>query len=106
MENLIFYGRKSERGRYEKDIDYYLVEESISEEYTDMLRYGIRIEQSLLYPGSGKTMEMRQLNNVFYHYDEADSFMRALMKEKVPPDNLKTYIDGYIMQQVSQNAFI
>lgn len=100
MENLIFYGRKSERGRYERDVDYYLVEESISEEYTDMLRYGIRIEQALLYPGGGKTMEMRQLNNVFYSYDEADSFMRMLMSETVLPDSLKTYIEGYVMQRV------
>ncbi len=100
MENLIFYGRRSERGRYERDVDYYLVEESISEEYTDMLRYGIRIEQAVMYPGGGKTMEMRQLNNVFYRYDEADRFMRALMRETVLPDKLRAYIERYVLQKM------
>lgn len=100
MENLIYYGRRCERGKYEREIDYYLVEENVSEKYTDMIRYGIRIEQTVLYPGGGKTMDMRQLNNVFYRYDEADAFVRQLMKETAVPESLRNRVESYISRKI------
>ena len=100
LENLIFYGRRCERGKYERELDYYLVEENISEEYTDMIRYGIRIEQTVLYPGGGKTIDMRQLNNVFYSYDEANAFMRQLMNETAVPESLRNRVESYITHKM------
>ena len=100
LENLIFYGRRCERGKYERELDYYLVEENISEEYTDMIRYGIRIEQTVLYPGGGKTIDMRQLNNVFYRYDEANAFMRQLMNETAGPESLRNRVESYITHKM------
>lgn len=101
MENIIFYGRKQESGKREKNIDYYLIEESVREEYTDMIRYGIRIVETMIYPGGSKTIDMKQLNNVFYRYDDADTFMRLLMRENVVPDRLRTYVEKYIMQKMT-----
>lgn len=98
MENVIFYGRKSS-GK-EQIVDYCLIEESIGEGSTGMHRYGIRIISARIFHGGGKTVDMKQLNNVFYRYNDADEFMRSLMNHNVLPEELNAYVQDYIAQRI------
>lgn len=98
MENVIFYGRKSEKSKKNQTVDYYMIEENIGEPYMGMYRYGIRIVAEQIFDGGGKTIDMKQLNNVFYRYNDADEFMHELMERKAMPNELCTYVDKYIIQ--------
>jgi len=97
MENIIFYGRKQEQ---ELTLDYYMIEEDIGGDYIDMSSYGVRIEGTRLYPGGGKTVEMKQLNNIFYKYVDADIFIRKIMNSNVTPLILHEVVKEYIAENV------
>ena len=47
-----------------------MIEEQIGSNYIDMSSYGVRIVETVVYPGGGKTIEMKQLNNIFYKYSK------------------------------------
>ena len=100
MESLIFYGGSCEKGKQEIQLEYYLVEESVSSQYTDMIRYGIRAVQTVIYPGGGKTVDMKQLNNVFYKREDADEFMKSIIKKRIIPDRLNNYVESYITSRI------
>ncbi len=97
MENIIFYGRKQDE---ELTLDYYMIEEEIGGSYIDMSGYGVRIVETKIYAGGGKTVEMKQLNNIFYKYVDADIFIRRIMKNGVKPMTLRESVDEYIEQSV------
>ncbi len=97
MESVIFYGRKQEQ---ELVLDYYMIEEEIGGNYIDMSSYGVRIVGTRIYPGGGKTVEMKQLNNIFYKYVDADVFLRGIMKKNVVPKMLDEAVESYIEESV------
>ena len=100
MENIIFYGRKQEKGKQELILDYYMIEEEIGSDYIDMSSYGVRVVCTSIYPGGGKTIEMKQLNNIFYKYVDADVFIRKIMESSVGPATLREVVDDYITESV------
>lgn len=98
MENIIFYGRKQDLGKLV--MDYYMIEEQIGSEYIDMSSYGVRIVETRIYPGGGKTIDMKQLNNIFYKYVDADVFIRRIMNEMITPRELESAVNDYISENV------
>lgn len=99
MENIIFYGRKLDGGN--PTLDYYMIEEQIGSEYIDMSSYGVRIVETMVYPGGGKTIEMKQLNNIFYKYVDADIFIRKLMNDNITPIKLENAVNAHIAESVN-----
>lgn len=106
MERLIFYGSSCDKGSREIQLEYYLVEENVSSQYTDMIRYGIRVIQTVIYPGGGKTVDMKQLNNVFYKREDAEEFMKSIIKKRIVPEGLKRYVENYITTRINEAVYV
>lgn len=83
-------------------IDYYIIPESISEAYCDLKCYGIKIQKTVVYAGGGKTVESKQINNVFYRYDDAREFMDVITPKGVEPHNLRETVEKYIIESIDR----
>lgn len=102
MESEMLYKRVNAEEGAEGFIDYYIIPESISEAYCDLKCYGIKIQKTVVYAGGGKTVESKQINNVFYRYDDAQEFMKAITKTCVEPHNLRESVEKYIIESIDR----
>ncbi len=102
MESEILY--KSVNGREIGGglIDYYVIPEHISELYSDLMCYGIKIQKTVMYAGGGKTVESRQINNVFYRYADAEDFLEAIAAKRAEPDALRDEVEKYITESIDR----
>lgn len=70
MKNSILFGTYTQKAHellpYDMILEYYLIEEHLCEEYSELKRYGITIKKTAVYP-DGKTLEeSKTVNDVFY----------------------------------------
>ena len=100
MENEIFYGRAELGHGSGAELEYYLIPESISSEYCDLMCYGIKVKKTTYFEGGGKTVESKQINNVFYRKDDAERFLDIIMRGTVTPATLKDVVEDYITESV------
>ncbi len=99
MENEILYGSTVSGGGR---LDYYIIPENISADYCDLKCYGIKIEKTVVYDGGGKTVESRQINNVFYRYGDCEEFLTDIMKNETEPSHLRESVEKYIVQSIDR----
>lgn len=92
---------KSEGEGYEIT-DYYIVSENISSIYSDLKCYGIKIKKTTIYPGGGKTIDSKQINNIFYSYRDAEDFIGFIARELIEPDGLRESVEKYIIQSIDR----
>ncbi len=104
MNDEIYYGRISAVMPCETTLDYYLIREKIGEDYCDLIRYGVRVVKTVIESGGGKTVESKQINNIFYSEDDADNFLRLIMRNRVTPVSLMDVVEDYIIDTVRQTA--
>lgn len=104
MNDEIYYGRMSVNADGEMTLDYYLIRESISEDYCDLIRYGVKVVKTVRECGGGKTVELKQINNIFYREEEADDFVRLIMRNKVTPISLMDVVEDYIIDSIRETA--
>ena len=102
MENEILYGRAALKSTYEMRIEYYLIPEKISQDYTDLMRYGIKIKMTSYFEGGGKVVEMKQINNIFYRLGDAEEFLQLLIRNKVTPVSLRDVVEDYIIESLDK----
>ena len=99
MENELFFGKTTVNGNEKIYLKYYLISEKISAEYCNLMSYGIKAEKTVLYDGGGKTVETKQINNVFYRRADAEKFLKIILKNKVTPVSLRDVVEDYIIEQ-------
>ena len=104
MNDEVYYGRAVINAEEEIMLDYYLIRESISEDYCDLIRYGVKVVKTVGYGGGGKTVESKQINNIFYREDEADGFLQLIMRNKVTPVSLMDVVEDYIIASIQETA--
>jgi hypothetical protein len=102
MENEIFYGQTMLNDRDETELEYFLIPEHISEDYCDLMCYGIKVKKTTYFDGGGKTVESKQINNVFYSHDEAERFIRLILKNSVTPTALRDVVEDYIVESIDR----
>lgn len=83
-------------------LDYYIIPESISEAYCDLKCYGIKIQKTVTCAGGGKTIESKQINNVFYRYSDVDEFLGYITSKCVEPRNLRDTVEKYIIESIDR----
>lgn len=104
MNDEIYYGRVSIGKTGETALDYYLIRESIGENYCDLVRYGVKVVKTVLECGGGKTVELKQINNIFYRERDADDFLRLIMRNRVTPVSLMDVVEDYIIDTIRETA--
>lgn len=93
MDEEKFYGKT----RLENaEIEYYLISNRIGGEYCDLMSYGIKIIKTVNFFGGGKTVETKQINNIFYNIDDAERFLKLIKRNKVTPVSLPDVVEDYI----------
>ncbi len=103
MNDEIHYGKMSIGGSGKTTLDYYLIRESVSD-YCDLIRYGVKVVKTVVECGGGKTVESKQINNIFYREPEADNFIRLIMRNRVTPISLMDVVEDYIIDTIGETA--
>ena len=102
MDNEILYeSLKKEEGNL-IFLNYYIIPENISADYCDLKCYGIKIEKTIIYEGGGKTVESRQINNVFYRYSDVEEFLKSIVKKRVEPCDLRETVEKHIVESIDR----
>lgn len=102
MEDEIFYGRTEIKGKHTSELEYYLIPENISKAYCDLMCYGVKVKKTTYSDGGGKTVETKQINNVFYRKNEAEEFIRLILKNSVTPVTLRDVVEDYIAESIDR----
>lgn len=77
-------------------VEYYLITNKIGGEYCDLMSYGVKLVKTARFLGGGKTVEAKQINNIFYNIDDAERFLSILKRGTVTPTTLSDVVEDYI----------
>ena len=102
MENSDLYGKVHMKENAGVVLEYYLISEKISESYSELKSYGVRINKISHYDGGGKTVEMKQINNIFYRKPDAEEFLKYIMKNQVTPVSLRDVAEDYVIESLER----
>ncbi|MCH5210061.1 MAG: hypothetical protein J1F01_03750 [Oscillospiraceae bacterium] len=83
-------------------LDYYIITENISADYCDLKCYGIKIQKTAIYEGGGKIVESKQINNVFYRYDDVLEFIKRIILRRTEPVRLREVVENYIVESIDK----
>lgn len=100
IENL--FGSVEARNPYKMNLDYYIISEDISEDFCDLKCYGVKITKTVSFSGGGKSVETKQINNIFYHREDVEEFVRIIMKNTVTPMHLRDVVEDYIIKSIDE----
>lgn len=98
MESEILYRRICTGIGENTYLEYYIIPESISAAYCDLKRYGIKVALTTVYEGGGKTIDIKQISNVFYRETDAADFAESAAKKQIKPPELRMYMEKYILE--------
>ncbi len=102
MDNEVLYESVKTEESVLIFLDYYIIPENISADYCDLKCYGIKIQKTIIYAGGGKIVESKQINNVFYRYNDVVEFLNAIIKKKTEPNKLREVEKNYIAESVDR----
>lgn len=100
MEKQILYGTANMKDNIL--LEYYMITEDISVNYSELESYGVKIVKTEHMPGGGKTVEMKQINNIFYHREDAEIFLDIIMRNTVTPVSLMEVTEDYVAESVER----
>ena len=104
MNDEVFCGRVKLRAVSDMILDYYMIRESICDDYCNLMRYGAKVVKTTRSPGGGKVIELKQINNIFYREDDADEFIKLIMRNEVTPVTLMDVVEDYIIESLDKTS--
>lgn len=102
MEKEILYGKVHMTEAEDTILEYYMIVEEISEEFSKLKSYGAKINKTTRRPGKRKTAEMKQINGIFYHRADAERFLECIMRNTVTPVTLSDVTEDYIVEMLEK----
>lgn len=81
-------------------LTYYLLTDSVREEYCDLLVYGAEIDKEVIFGGGVGENESKIIKNLFFRKQEAEDFLNKLVRNQVTPMGLKSAISEHIGEQI------
>ncbi len=81
-------------------LTYYLLTDSVREEFCDLNVYGVEIDKEVAGADGKSVSEKKLLRNLFFKKDEAMDFLRRIAENRVTPRGLKGVISDYIGEQL------
>ena len=79
------------------ELTYYLLTDSVREEYCDLKVYGAEIQKNC--PLDGET-ENKAIKNLFFRRSEAENFLEKLARNRVTPMGLISAVSEHIGEQL------
>ncbi len=81
-------------------LTYYLLTDSVSEEYCDLKVYGVEIDKAEEDRCGRKNREKKIIGDLFFKKNEALEFLRKICDNKVMPMGLKYVVNDYIGERI------
>lgn len=85
---------------YNLTLEYYMVTEPLCKEYSDMLRYGVKIKMISEFPDNTSNEESKEIKDIFYRKKDAEDFLEVLLKNKVTPTHFREVVENYISEKL------
>lgn len=92
------YVDKTEEIPCRTKLTYYLLTDSVSEEYCDLKVYGVEIDKT--DDAVKKNRERKIIGDLFFKKNEALSFLRKICDNKVTPIDLKYVVNEYVGERI------
>lgn len=83
-------------------LEYYLISEDISEDYSGLKSYGVKINKVSRFAGGGKTVDMKQINNIFCRKKDAEEFLDCIVRNLVTPISLRDVAEDYVVESLER----
>lgn len=90
---------------HSEKLTYYMITDSVREEYCDLKVYGAEIEKAELSGGIICQKEHKTIKNLFFRYSEAEKFLKKIASEKVTPDRLNMAVSNHIREQIRRITY-
>ncbi len=104
MKSTLYGTYKEKAGEsllYDMTLEYYLNEEYLCEQFSDLKRYGITIVKTSVYSDMKKTEESKTINDIFYKKEDACNFLDILIKNTVTPLSFQDVVEEYIISSLN-----
>ena len=83
-------------------LTYYLLTDSVREEYCDLKVYGAEIDKEDIYSGGVCENESKIIKNLFFRLSEAEDFLEKLVRLRVTPMGLMSAVSEHISEKIRQ----
>lgn len=90
----------SAKGSCEQVLKYYLLTGCVSEEYCDLMVYGVEIDREVRCNGKKQERDKKVIPDLFFVREEAEEFLQKISEEKVTPTELKYAVREYISEKL------
>ncbi len=81
-------------------LTYYLLTDSVREEYCDLKVYGAEIDKEDVFSGGICENESKIVKNLFFRLNEAEDFMEKLVRLRVTPMGLMSAVSEHISEKI------
>ncbi len=78
----------------------YIIPRMVSEKYSDIVCYGVRIEKVTAECGGGRSSVSAQLDNVFFRYDDALTFVEYARRNGTEPHRLREAVERFTREHI------
>lgn len=100
MKKEFFEGITITDGGCRQELEYFILTDSVSEEYCDLIVYGAEIDRVLTHENGKIERDKKIIPDLFFVKDEAEEFLRKISDNKVTPTELKYVVRDHIGEQL------
>ena len=82
-------------------IEYYLNEEHMCKEYSDLKKYGITVKKTEKHPDGRVLKESKTIDGIFYRQADVTEFLDKLVRNSVTPVGFRDALEEHICGKLS-----
>ena len=90
---------------HQMKLTYYMLVDSVREEYCDLKVYGAEIDKEDIFSGGVRENESKIIKNLFFRHSEAEAFLKKLVRAKVTPMGLMPAVSEHIGERIKQLTY-
>ena len=90
---------------HQMKLTYYILVDSVREEYCDLKVYGAEIDKEDIYSGCVRENESKIIKNLFFRHSEAEAFLKKLVRLRVTPMGLSAAVSEHIGERIKQLTY-
>ena len=90
---------------HQMKLTYYMLIDSIREEYCDLKVYGVEIYKEDIFSGGVCETESKIIKNLFFRHSEAEEFLKKLVRARVTPMGLMPAVSEHIGEKIKQLTY-
>ncbi len=85
---------------YDMTIEYYLTEQPLCCEKSELTRYGVLVRKLASTDGGEPVCTSQAVNDIFYRKEDAERFIKILIREKVTPATFREITEEFVTDRL------